>query len=138
MTNPSPHRTSPLVISHYSFICHSDLVIRHSPPRGALHRPLLAFLSTFSLLLGLIIIYFLLPAAQAAQSASPEDKLKLRALSSLLLAVIIVILFIGLLLTLHLSRLFFRPSKPTKTQYSDAWSESAKRLKLPPNDDSLE
>lgn len=103
--------------------------------RAFLHWPLFAFLIAFTILLCILMIHFLMPAAQAAQNASPADKLKLRAVSALLLSVVLFVLFTGLLLSVRLSRRLSSRPKPTKTQYIDAWSESAKRLKTPPPDD---
>lgn len=104
---------------------------------GAIHWAILAFLLGFSLLLVVLIWYYLIPAGEAARDASPPDKAKLRAVSTLLLAVVLFVLFVGLILTFRVGRFFFpRPhpgtGKPVKTQYVDAWAESAKRMPTPP------
>src|SRR6476660_8436350 len=112
-----------------SFILHPS---RRS--RGSIHWSVLAFLLTFTLLLLILFWYFLLPAADAARGATPHEKATLRAVSALLLAVVLFVLFVGLLLTLRAGRFFSRtpPAKPAKTQYVDAWAESGKRLQVPP------
>jgi hypothetical protein len=108
----------------------------HRPPRGAIHWAVLSFLLAFSALLLLVIWYYLVPAADAARVASPPDKARLRAVSALLLAVILFVLLVGLILTFRVGRFFFPrpPAKPIKTEYVDAWAESGKRLKIPPSD----
>jgi hypothetical protein len=74
---------------------------------------------------------------EAWKHAASADRAKLRAYASLLLAIILIVLICGLLLTVRIGRFFFpRPAAPrTRTKYVDAWSESAKRMETPPDDD---
>jgi len=94
----------------------------------------LAFLLIFAIVAVVIAYYTVVPGLEAARHASDDDKRKLVAWFRLLLAVLLFILFAGLVLTFRFGRLFFpRASTPrTKTQYVDAWSESAKRMETPP------
>lgn len=133
MTNQHPN--SKFEFGASNFIRHSSLVLRVSTrTRGAIHWAILTFLLAFSALLVLLIWYYLIPAGEAAKGASPHGRAELRAVSALLLAVVLFILLVGLVLTFRAGRFFFPrpPQKPTKTQYVDAWAESAKRLKVPP------
>src|SRR4051812_36845733 len=114
----------------------SSFSLHPSRHRGSIHWSILAFLLSFSILLCVLIWYFLIPAGQAAKGATPHEKATLRAVSALLLAVVLFVLFVGLLLTPRAGRFFppTQPPKPTKTQYVDAWAESGKRLQVPPKD----
>ena len=107
-----------------------------------IHWSVLAFLFGFTLLLIGVIYYTLIPGMQAATqpSISDDEKRNLVAWYRLLLMVILFILFAGLVLTFRFGRLFFpRPTPPrTRTEYVDAWSESAKRMDNPPEDDESE
>ena len=109
---------------------------------GRIHWSVLAFLFGFTVLLIIVMYYSLLPGMQAATqpSISDDEKRRLVAWYRLLLMVILFILFAGLVLTFRFGRLFFpRPTPPrTRTQYVDAWSESAKRMNVPPDDDDDE
>jgi predicted MFS family arabinose efflux permease len=96
----------------------------------------IAFLCVFALLLAIVCSYFLLPAADAARTADASGRHQIAAYSRLLLTIILFILFVGLTLTFRTARFFFpRPGeKRSQTTYTDAWAESAKRMKLPPDD----
>ena len=90
----------------------------------------IAYLVGFAILLWFVCHHYLIPAMTAAKTATPEQKRVLVAHSRLILALLLVILLVGLLLTFRVGR-FFLPrsrhaSKPTN--YPDAWSESARRL----------
>lgn len=106
---------------------------------GKIHWPLLAFLIGFTLLMIAVSYYTLIPGMQAATQPgiTDEEKRRLVAWYRLLLTVVLFILFAGLVLTFRFGRFFFpRPTPPrTKTEYLDAWTESAKRLHVPPADD---
>jgi len=84
-----------------------------------------------------IAYYAMRPAAQAAHDAPDNVKRHLVAWFRLLLAVLLFILFAGLVITFRFGRLFFpRASSPrVKTQYVDAWAESAKRVRVPNEED---
>jgi hypothetical protein len=131
-----PTGPSSLGITHSSLSRHSSLLIRHSRAAGAIHWAILTFLLAFAALIAILIWYYLVPAGQAAKVADPHGRAQLRAVSTLLLAVVLFVLLVGLILTFRVGRFFFpRPSeKPTKTQYVDAWAESAKRMKTPPSE----
>lgn len=94
----------------------------------------LAFMAGFAVLIVFVSRWYLIPALQAAQTAQPGEKRQLAAHSSLLLAIILVILVAGILLTFRFGRYFIprlgHKTEPTK--YVDAWSESAKRVSVPP------
>jgi len=84
----------------------------------------------FAILIAIVSHYYLIPALDAAKNATPPEKRWLVASSRLLLAVILFVVIAGIFLAFRVGRFFFpRPSRPrVKTQYIDAWAESAKRL----------
>jgi len=88
-------------------------------------------------MLVIIVSYTLVPGMEAAKDATAEEKRTLVAWYRLLLAVILFILLAGLMITFRFGRLFFpRPTAPrSKTEYVDAWTESARRMEVPPADD---
>lgn len=98
--------------------------------RGRTTIAVLAFLILFAILLVAVSNFYLLPAMSAAQGATPDEKRRLMAYSRLLLAIVLFILFVGLLMTFRIGRFFFpRPTGPrVRTQYVDAWSEAGRRL----------
>jgi hypothetical protein len=109
----------------------------HSHRGGAARWSALVFLFCFTLLLIGVASFVLVPAFDKIDDAtalSDPEKRKIVAYSRLLLLVLLFILFAGLVLTFRFGRLFFpRPATPrTKTQYVDAWAESAKRIEVPP------
>jgi hypothetical protein len=96
-----------------------------------------AFLGAFGALIVIVANYFLIPAADAARTADTVGKRQLSAVAMLLLAILLVIMLIGLLMTFRIRR-FFQPAEPatrTKTEHIDAWAESARRMTAPPTDD---
>ena len=103
---------------------------------GRIYWPTLAFLVGFAVLIYFISDWYLLPAFDAARDANPAEKKSLAAHARLLLAVVLVILVCGILLTFRFGRFFLprhrEPRRPT--QYVDAWTESAKRMPTPPPD----
>ena len=118
------------------------------PPRRAIFRAragrtpwaVLLFLVGFATLIIFVSFYYLMPAMKAALSAGPSQRRHLAAHSSLLMALILLILFVGLLMTFRIGRFFFPRSTPppAKTKYVDAWAESAKRVSVPDEDDEDE
>jgi hypothetical protein len=100
----------------------------------------LAFLVAFTLGLIGLTYYYLLPAhrtfLQARQQGDKTGQHAITATSALLLAVILVILVTGLILTFRIGRFFFPRKLPprTKTKYVDVWAESGKRLEVPPEE----
>ena len=95
------------------------------------------FLVGFGILITFVSFYYLLPAMDAALDASPRQRRGLAAYSSLLLALVLFILFVGLLMTFRFGRFFFPRSAPppAKTKYVDAWAESGKRMSVPDDAD---
>jgi hypothetical protein len=106
---------------------------RHS---GRIYWPTLAFLLGFAVLIYLVSVWYLLPALDAARGADTAEKKALAAHARLLLAVVLVILVCGILLTFRFGRFFLPRQRETRarTQYPDAWAESAKRVQVPPDD----
>jgi len=109
------------------------------PPHraGGIRWSAIVFLIAFTILLAVVAAYCLRPGMQAAlQAANDDEKRRLVAWYRLLLAVLLLILFSGLMLTLRVGRFFFpRPTPtPTRTEYVDAWAESARRVKVAPLD----
>ena len=104
---------------------------------GRVHWAAIAFLVVFAAVALSIAYYAMQPVAQATQHASDDEKRRIVAWFRLLLAILLFILIAGLLLTFRFGRLFFpRASSPrVKTQYVDAWAESAKRVRVPPEDE---
>ena len=106
---------------------------------GRIFWPTLAFLIGFAVLIYVISDWYLLPALDAAQTADPTEKKTLAAHARLLLAVVLVILVCGILLTFRFGRFVLPRQRPGetrgRTEYSDAWAESAKRVRVPPADE---
>jgi heme/copper-type cytochrome/quinol oxidase subunit 2 len=102
---------------------------------------MLLFLLGFTVLLIVVFWFYLLPALAAAQNATPEQRAKLSAVAMLVLMVVLFVLAMGLLMILRIGRYFFprADAEPTvgKTEYVDAWAESARRMPTPaPEDES--
>ncbi|HEY8746347.1 MAG TPA: hypothetical protein VIM11_00125 [Tepidisphaeraceae bacterium] len=107
--------------------------VRNEPPQpGPGYIRVLAFLLGFAVLLLFVSRYYLIPAMEAYGQASPDQRQILVAHSRLLLAIILLILLVGLILTFRVGRFFFprmqQPAKPT--QYPDAYAEAARRIKV--------
>ena len=100
----------------------------------------LVFLVGFAALIVVVSYYFLFPAMEAASGHGVTDveKRRLVAYSRLLLAVVLFVLFAGLVMTFRIGRFFFpRPTPPrTQTNYVDAWAESGRRVDVPPKADA--
>src|SRR5438552_78085 len=88
---------------------------------GRSYWPVIIFLLAFTALLIGVFYYYLVPAMDAAQTATPSQKRTLMAFSRLVLAIVLFVLFVMLLLTFRIRRFFFpRPAaQRTKTQYVD-------------------
>ena len=110
-----------------------------APPHRRAGRILwatLAFMAGFAILIAFISRWYLIPAMEAAQSATGPEKRQLVAHSRLLLAVVLIILVAGILLTFRFGR-YFTPragEKAKPTEYPDAWAESARRVSVPPRE----
>jgi len=111
-------------------------------PAAGIHWSTLAFLVVFTVVLIGISYYVLIPGLEAVSrdGVTPQEKRSLVAWYRLLLCVLLFILFAGIVLTFRFGRFFFpRPTEPrTPTVYTDAWAESAKRMKVPPEGDEDE
>src|SRR4051812_41285750 len=121
-------------ISGLSFF-HSALSTRHCHPRripmsprlplasraGRTYWAILIYLVVFALLLLGVMRFYLFPAIQAAQTASPEDRRRLAAVALLVMIVVLFVLGAGLVLTFRIGRFFLpRPGVPRKrTEYVD-------------------
>lgn len=103
---------------------------------GRTYWAILVFLIGFTILLVGVCSYYLIPAMDAATSTgiTPKEKRQLMAVSRLMLAVVLFVVFAGLLLTFRVGRFFLpRKSGPrTQTNYVDAWAEAGKRMQPPP------
>ena len=108
---------------------------RHHPNFRAGRTPwaVVVFLVGFGILIALVSFYYLLPAMDVAADATPERRRRLAAYSSLLMALVLCMLFVGLMITFRFGRFFFPRSAPppAKTKYVDAWAESGKRMSVP-------
>ena len=116
-----------------------DCPMLRDPPHAMISRPgriywaTLAFLIGFAVLIYVISDWYLLPALDAAQGATTGEKRQLAAYSRLLLAIVLVILICGILLTFRFGRFFLPRQRESggPTKYVDAWAESGKRMKTP-------
>jgi len=107
---------------------------RFSHRAGRSYVPLVFFFAAFVVLISYVVSEYLVPAMSSASTATPGEKAGLAAYSRLLLAVVLVLLISGLLLTYGIGRRWRRPPEITKTEYIDAWAEAGKRMKDPPNE----
>ena len=97
---------------------------------------MVAYLLGFAILITFVAWYYLIPALEAATNATPPQRQQLSAYALLLMAVVLLIVLVGILLTFRVSRYFFPrpPHAPgERTKYVDAWAESARRIN--PDDD---
>ena len=116
-------------------------------PHGRRHRlarvhyGVLFFLVAFAGFLIFLSSYYLLPALRAFIDAKKEGDNRgvhaISATSALLLAILLIILITGLILTFRIGRFFFPRKAPprTRTKYVDVWAESGKRMETPPQEE---
>jgi hypothetical protein len=98
----------------------------------------LIYLVGFATLLFFVSHYYLIPALQAMSTANPMERKLLSAHARLMLALVLFVLFSGLILTFRIGR-FFRPRSTRRaapTEYVDAWKESGRRLKMSDRDEN--
>ena len=98
----------------------------------------LAFLVAFFILLLVVSNRFLLPALRVSLDIDTTGRRQLAAISTLVLAIVLFCLFVLLFMVFRPSRFLF-PRKiepPTKTDYVDAWQESADRMPMPHDEDT--
>jgi heme/copper-type cytochrome/quinol oxidase subunit 2 len=113
------------------------------PPGDPHHRfrrsmwAMVAYLVGFAILITFIAWYYLIPAMDAARNATANQRQQLSAYSLLLMAILLLVVFVGIVLTFRVSRYFFPrpPGSRTQTKYVDAWAESAKRLDATEDED---
>ncbi len=110
------------------------------PPPSRFHWTMFWFLCGFIVLLTIVSYAWLIPGLAAAADASPVERKRLAALSTLLLAVILTIVLSAMVLLFGLGKKVFpRKSAPRdKTAYPDAWAEAGKRTPVPPREDQGE
>ena len=97
---------------------------------------LILFLLGFFALLIIVSRYYLIPAFTVLPGASPVERKWLSAASMLLMSVVLFTIIVGLVLVFRIRRYFVPPPRVrTKTQYVDAWAESAKRMEDAPPED---
>ncbi len=107
------------------------------PPSQRMRRAIwatAAFLIGFAILLAVTVFVYLIPAIEAARSADESGRKALSAYSSLLLAVVLFVIGVGLMLTFRVHRFFFpsRYVKPTKGYpQQSAWEISGERVYTP-------
>ena len=96
------------------------------------------FLAVVALVLLAVTQLYLFPALRAARHADPAERRQLAAHATLVLAVVLFVLFAGLVLTFRIGRYFF-PKPPVArsepTQYVDAWAEAGRRASPADDDD---
>ncbi|MCC6240393.1 MAG: hypothetical protein IT448_08875 [Phycisphaerales bacterium] len=97
----------------------------------------LVFLAGFAGLLLLAGYFYLLPAYAALNNGEIDQarQKQIVAFSSLLLAVLVVLLLLLMLIVFRVRRFFVNRAGVSPTRYSDAWAESARRLKIKERDD---
>ena len=104
-----------------------------SAPRRRSGRVLIRaviFLATFALVLLVVANLYLLPAFRAAHAANAAERRQLAAHATLVLAVVLFVLFAGLVLTFRVGRYFFpKPpvARPKPTEYVQPWAEAGRR-----------
>ena len=101
--------------------------------RGRSVLAYVGFLAVFVIVLLLVSYGYLMPALHDYNKADAAGRRVLGTQALLMLSAVLVLLLLVLSLIFRLGRsLFPSPTKPApKTQYTDAWAESAKRLKTP-------
>lgn len=121
---------------HGSTLLAAGPALRSRFRSGRSEWAMIAFLFGFAILIVGISEFYLLPALDAYNKATPAERERLVAFSRLLLAIVLLILFAGLMLTVRMGRFFFpRPRSPrSRTAYVDVWAEAGKRAQVEPKD----
>lgn len=90
------------------------------------------YLVAFLVVVALAAVWVVEPMVRAAVNATPEEKRRLTAYAALCLTLLLAVLLFGLLMTLRWNWRATKKAEPrVKTEYPDAWAESAKRIKTP-------
>jgi hypothetical protein len=113
---------------------------RSHPRPGRTLVAVLFYMLGFALLLAIVSSYYLVPALIARHTALPDERRLLAANSTLILALLLFILLVGLLLTFRIGRWFFpRTRDPIQpTEYIDVWKEAGRRLKVDDDEENGE
>jgi hypothetical protein len=110
--------------------------LRHE---GFVFIRLLIFLLVYGVLLLVVSYEYLFPAMEtfSRSTTTPQQKKLLAAHALLLLALMLFVLVMGLVMSLRIGRLFFPTRRPRAkpTNYPDAWEESARRIKVDPDEE---
>jgi hypothetical protein len=98
--------------------------------RGRTYAGVITYLLGFALLLVVMLHFFWIPTLESAHAANHLRRHWLGAVSWLMLAVVLVYLFAGLILTFRVGRFFLpRQREPrVRTKHVDAWAEAGKRI----------
>jgi uncharacterized BrkB/YihY/UPF0761 family membrane protein len=107
-------------------------LLRH---RGRSVFAYVGFLVVFVIILLIVSDGYLLPALRDYNKADTNARKILGTQALLVMSAVLVLLVLILSLIFRLGRHFFPgpTAPPTKTQYTDAWTESGKRMQ-PPKD----
>lgn len=97
------------------------------------------FLLSFLAAIGVMAWFWLEPVLRIATEGTHEQRIRLAAYSALTLAILVLVLLVGLVLTIRIGRRLrlLGTRERVKTDYPDAWEESARRTK-PPTVEELE
>lgn len=122
------HRTSRIIVQ-----MRPDMPSRD--PRSMIG--MIIFLVSSLVVLYLVSFRYLVPALKLTANLTDSGKLQLRAISSLVLAIVLTTLIAFALLAIRPGRFFLPRRQPprTRTNYPDAWTESGKRLQVPGDED---
>ncbi len=101
---------------------------------------MLAFLLGFGVLLILLAYFYFLPGTAALAEAAGDGsrKQKLQAYSALLLTVILLLILILMMGVFGFRRYFNHSASRSKTDYPDAWAESARRIQVDQDQDKID
>jgi hypothetical protein len=93
----------------------------------------IGFLGLSFILLMMVTRVYLLHALADFHGADERGRRLIGVHALLLMSVILAILGLSWMLIFRIGRYFFPPTRepPAKTEYTDAWSESGKRMKTP-------
>ena len=95
----------------------------------------LALALGFAVLISFVARYFLIPAMEAARHANPAERRTLSAYALLLMAIVLMMVLVGIILTFRVRRFFLPKISHEPTKYVDAWAESGRRLEDLPEEE---
>lgn len=104
---------------------------------GGTATAVLIYLICFALMLMALLRWYLIPALSVYRNADAASRKLLSAQALLVLSLVLFVLFIGLLWTFKIGRLFFprKHARAKPTKYIDAWAEAGRRMKTPDKPD---